>query len=142
MRLRSAVRGARSVDFPRFRRSAAIAGLLAAVSSAAAVIGLSLGAGGVRHDGRQPALVLAGSTVVCTNLARNIEGAYLIEGAATVCDCLADLTGDGAVNGADLGIALNAWGIADALGTGDVNHDGLVNGVDLGIMLSAWGACH
>ena len=101
-----------------------------------------VGAGGVRHDGRQPALVLAGSTVVCSNLVRNIEGAYLIEGAATVCDCLADLTGDGAVNGADLGIALNAWGIADALGTGDVNHDGLVNGVDLGIMLSAWGACH
>ena len=100
-----------------------------------------VGAGGVSVDGRQSSCVLAGGSAVCANLPRNIEGAYLIDGSATVCDCQADVTGDGAVNGADLGIVLNSWGLADAQGTGDVNHDGVVDGADLGEMLSAWGAC-
>jgi hypothetical protein len=100
-----------------------------------------VGAGGVSVDGRQSSCVLAGGSTVCANLPRNIEGAYLIEGTATVCDCQADVTGDGAVNGADLGIVLNSWGPADAQGTGDVNHDGVVNGADLGSLLSSWGAC-
>ena len=100
-----------------------------------------VGAGGVRHHGRQHALVLAGSTVVCPNVVRNVDGAYLIEGAATVCDCLADVTGDGSVNGGDLGVVLNAWGVADDAGTGDVNHDGVVDGADLAALLSSWGGC-
>jgi len=36
---------------------------------------------------------------------------------------------------------LNAWGLADAQGTGDVNHDGLVDGADLALVLGSWGAC-
>jgi hypothetical protein len=47
-----------------------------------------------------------------------------------------DLNGDGAVNGADLGLLLSNWGGA---GTGDFNNDGTVDGADLGALLSAWG---
>jgi hypothetical protein len=100
-----------------------------------------VGAGGVRHDGRQSSLVLAGATVVCPNIVRNIDGPFLLEGGATVCDCLPDVTGDGSVNGGDLGVVLNAWGLADAQGTGDVNHDGVVDGADLALVLGSWGAC-
>lgn len=48
-----------------------------------------------------------------------------------------DLNGDGAVNGADLGILLSQWGAA-AGATADLNGDGTVNGSDLGILLSGW----
>ena len=101
-----------------------------------------VGAGGVRNDGPQSALALAGTTNVCTNLRSNISGPYLIEGLVTVCDCNADITGDGLVNGGDLGVLLSAWGVAPPSGDGDVNHDGLVNGSDLSMVLSSWGACH
>lgn len=52
--------------------------------------------------------------------------------------CVADLTGDGQVGGADLGILLGSWGGA---GAGDLNSDGTIDGQDLGAMLGAWGAC-
>ena len=52
--------------------------------------------------------------------------------------CVADLTGDGQVGGADLGILLSSWGGA---GAGDLNSDGTIDGQDLGAMLGAWGAC-
>jgi len=48
-----------------------------------------------------------------------------------------DLNGDGTVDGADLGILLNAWGSDDA--ASDLNGDGVVDGADLGILLNAWG---
>jgi hypothetical protein len=101
----------------------------------------SIGAGGVRNEGPQLALILAGTTSVCGNAPRNVGGPFLIEGTASVCGCLADVTGDGQVNGGDLGIVLNSWGGADALGSGDVNHDGVIDGSDLSIVLSNWGAC-
>jgi hypothetical protein len=51
-----------------------------------------------------------------------------------------DLNNDGLVNGVDLAIVLNNWGIC---GSGacpaDIDRDGLVNGVDLAIVLSNWG---
>jgi hypothetical protein len=50
----------------------------------------------------------------------------------------ADLNGDGAVNGDDLGILLGAWGSAPG-NPADLNGDGAVNGDDLGIMLGDWG---
>ncbi|MFM1936267.1 MAG: hypothetical protein RI990_1226 [Planctomycetota bacterium] len=58
--------------------------------------------------------------------------------------CPADLSGDGAVNGVDLGIMLAAWGSAGkpAGTTSDLNRDGAVDGIDLGIMLAAWGNCN
>jgi hypothetical protein len=49
----------------------------------------------------------------------------------------ADLTCDGTVGGADLGVLLGQWGSA---GTADLNGDGTVNGVDLGLLLGAWGS--
>jgi len=61
--------------------------------------------------------------------------------ATTVCvlPCPADFTGDGIVDGADLGLLLNAWSAGG--GPFDLNGDGVIDGADLGILLSAWGAC-
>lgn len=53
--------------------------------------------------------------------------------------CPGDISGDGTINGADLGQLLSAWGTA---GPGDLNLDGTVNGADLGQLLSRWGACN
>ena len=63
---------------------------------------------------------------------------YVIKPAGVcVSSCVADLDQNQAVNGADLGILLGAWGTAG----GDLNADGTTNGADLGILLGAWGAC-
>ena len=53
--------------------------------------------------------------------------------------CPADLDGNGAVTGADLGLLLGMWGQTGV--SGDINGDGDVNGADLGLLLGAWGAC-
>ncbi|MBU3682571.1 MAG: phosphodiesterase [Phycisphaerales bacterium] len=56
--------------------------------------------------------------------------------------CIADLSGDGRVDGIDLGIMLGAWGRCGAGPcAADVNLDGVVNGTDLGTLLGAWGSC-
>jgi hypothetical protein len=55
--------------------------------------------------------------------------------------CPADLNGDGAVTGADLGILLGQWGTDGGSTGADLNHDGAVTGADLGILLGAWGPC-
>lgn len=52
--------------------------------------------------------------------------------------CIADLTLDGLVDGADFSILLSEWG---GDGFGDLDRSDVVDGVDLGLMLSAWGAC-
>lgn len=52
--------------------------------------------------------------------------------------CSPDLSGDGIVNGADLGILLGAWGPGGAGTCADLNGDGVVNGNDLGVLLGAW----
>jgi hypothetical protein len=58
---------------------------------------------------------------------------------ATAGCCPADLDASGAVDGADLGRLLSAWGTPGA--SADLDHDGAVTGADLGLLLSAWGAC-
>jgi formylglycine-generating enzyme required for sulfatase activity len=62
--------------------------------------------------------------------------------------CVADLNGDRIVDGADLGVLLNAWGTCPNGNpgcTGDLDSDGSVSGsvdgADLGILLAAWGNC-
>ena len=59
---------------------------------------------------------------------------------STPTPCLADLTGDGWVDGNDLGQMLAAWGPAPG-SDADLNGDGAVNGDDLGELLGAWGEC-
>ena len=56
---------------------------------------------------------------------------------------LGDLDGDGAVNGADLGMLLGKWGpvTADpASAAADLDRNGTVDGADLGMLLGAWGS--
>jgi hypothetical protein len=55
--------------------------------------------------------------------------------------CLGDLTGDGNVDGADLGALLGSWGPCTGSCAADLNADGAVTGADLGALLGAWGAC-
>jgi ligand-binding sensor domain-containing protein len=52
-----------------------------------------------------------------------------------------ELSGDGVVDGADLGILLSAWGecIPGEPCTADLSGDGIVDGVDLGTLLANWG---
>lgn len=52
--------------------------------------------------------------------------------------CPEDLSGDGAVDGIDLGVLLGSWGQP---GAADLNGDGFVDGQDLGILLGNWGLC-
>jgi hypothetical protein len=124
-----------------FENAAARRGVLRLIATSVTANTSGLGAGGVRALGNLGCVVLSEGSEVCANLQGNIDGPYLIEGAATVCDCLADLTGDGFVNGGDLGIVLNSWGVAGPQGYGDVNHDGVIDGADLSLLLSNWGAC-
>jgi len=53
--------------------------------------------------------------------------------------CAADLTGDGVVNGADLGMLLGDWGAGAC--AADLTADGVVDGADLGLLIQAWGFC-
>ena len=59
-------------------------------------------------------------------------------GCATAPACPEDLTGDGSVDGQDLGVLLGNWG---GSGTGNLNGDASVDGQDLGILLGNWGSC-
>jgi hypothetical protein len=103
--------------------------------------GPSTNSGGLRVVGASGCCILTGGTSICGNSPRNASGPFLIQGSATVCDCLADVTLDGVVNGGDLGVVLSAWGVASPNGAGDVNRDGFVDSSDLGQLLSAWGTC-
>jgi hypothetical protein len=98
-------------------------------------------AGGLRVLGRQLSCVLSGGTTICSNTPRNVVGPYLIDGSATVCDCEGDLSGNGQVDAADLGILLSVWGTSPANGQGDLNHDGIVSAPDLSALLTLWGPC-
>lgn len=51
--------------------------------------------------------------------------------------CTADISGNGVVDGQDLGMLLAAWETPDA----DLTCDGTTNGADLGVLLGAWGKC-
>jgi hypothetical protein len=79
--------------------------------------------------------------VICGNTPDNVVGPYLIEGSATVCDCEADLSGNGQVDAADLGILLSVWGTSPSDGQGDLTHDGFVSAADLSALLTKWGPC-
>ena len=81
-------------------------------------------------------------TQVCGNLPRpNINGRWTDLGGNTVCECVGDVSGDGQVNGADIGVLLSAWGPCGVTCPGDLDHDGMINGFDLGLLLAHWGPC-
>ncbi|MDE0889701.1 MAG: right-handed parallel beta-helix repeat-containing protein [Phycisphaerales bacterium] len=55
-------------------------------------------------------------------------------------DCRADVNcRDDAVNAADLGMLIEAWGTNDP--QCDINGDGAVSAADLGLLIGAWGPC-
>jgi hypothetical protein len=63
-------------------------------------------------------------------------------GIPDTCEYLADLTGDGVVNGGDLSIVLGFWGTpAKTLPAADLNRDGIVDAADLAAILGSWGPC-
>lgn len=55
-------------------------------------------------------------------------------------ECPADVDGDGAVDGADLGVVLATWGTRSR-GPGDLNGDGAVDAADLAVVIGSWGPC-
>lgn len=75
--------------------------------------------------------LLSVNRVTTTGFAANATLAWI----ADVTAVLGDLTGDGIVNGADLGLLLSNWGGA---GSGDFDQNGTVDGADLGLLISAW----
>ncbi|MDB4775794.1 thrombospondin type 3 repeat-containing protein [bacterium] len=83
------------------------------------------------------------NTSICNNEPDDIHGEYIDLGGNTLCVCIGDLTGDGLVNGADLGILLGSWGPCPSEGSciGDITGDGQVTGADLGLVLGSWGVC-
>ena len=62
-----------------------------------------------------------------------------LHAAAAASVCPADLDHSGVVDGADLGLALLAWGTPNA--DADLDGDGVVGGSDFGLLLIAWGPC-
>jgi hypothetical protein len=91
----------------------------------------------------QPRIIRMTGTTACQNAPRNVQPQALTQDSSgnMVCDCAADLNGDGTVNGADLGALLSFWGPAGGLPQADIDGSGTVDGFDLAIMLAAWGAC-
>jgi hypothetical protein len=62
------------------------------------------------------------------------------DGAFSLCVSIADLTGDGAVDAADLSVLLGAWGKATPATAADLDGSGLVDAADLAMLLAAWEA--
>jgi predicted outer membrane repeat protein len=87
-------------------------------------------------------------STVCGNLPDQVSGDWMDLDGNTIEDecapeCVADLNGDGLVDGADLTVLLAAWGECEVIEgcTGDVNADGIVDGADLTAVLGDWGPC-
>lgn len=77
-------------------------------------------------------LLLSG-TVEALTLDFSLDATLVATGSA---ECVpADLTCDGTVDGADLGVLLDAWGSS---GPGDLDGSGEVDGADLGLLLGEW----
>ncbi|MCP4743628.1 MAG: hypothetical protein GY871_15595, partial [Actinomycetales bacterium] len=98
--------------------------------------------GGIKARVGYPGVDLVGTTV-CDNDPDEINGDFIDGGDNTICRCEADLTGDGLVSGADIGLLLVAWGpcIPGIDCNADLDGNGVVNGADLGLMLVGWGVC-
>jgi hypothetical protein len=102
------------------------------------------GGGGVATlFGTTPAINVLG-TEICGNDPDQITGGFVDLGGNDICQCLADLSGDGQVNGTDLGLWLTyTLGPCDPKTPcpADLDGDGVIAGGDLGALLAAWGPC-
>lgn len=113
----------------------------------------TLGTGSSGIDSGSNALVPAGVTTDLLGATRFVDipsvpdtgsgtapvvdrGAY--ELASAVLPCIGDITNNGEVDGADLGVLLGDWGGSVS---GDLDGSGSVDGADLGILLGNWGPC-
>ena len=64
------------------------------------------------------------------------------DGIIDSCQCLADISGNGSVDGVDLAAVLAAWGSAGRGKSGaDIDGNGTVDAIDLAFVLDEWGAC-
>lgn len=64
------------------------------------------------------------------------------DGVIDACQCLADISGNGTVDGVDLAAVLGSWGASGGGKTGaDIDGDGIVSGTDLALVLGGWGPC-
>jgi len=76
-----------------------------------------------------------------------VGGAFALDGgfqpglAAAAPGCPGDLSLDGLVDGADLGLLIASWGDCAAPCVADLDHAGMVDGADLGVLLGTWGEC-
>jgi len=70
-----------------------------------------------------------------------VRGVNVDMGAYEGPPCLADLNGDGVVDGNDLTIVLGQWSCTEDNCLADLNGDGTVDGSDLTIVLGQWGSC-
>lgn len=66
---------------------------------------------------------------------------FVVKSLGEASGCVADLNGDGAIDGEDLSLMLGQWGDNNACAANDLNNDGLVDGLDLAAMLGSWGPC-
>ena len=96
--------------------------------------------------------IMLDGTRICGNDAGDVPSTSQVSGGTITmvlgciddsCDCTfdgidPDLNGDNAVNGADLGLLLAAWGPCVGC-PADLNGDGVVNGADLAAVLGSWG---
>ncbi len=95
----------------------------------------------VIQDGTAPNV--SGSRI-CDNDPDQIFGSWSDAGDNDLCECSGDLSGNGVVDGTDLGIWLAYAGKSCHPGPdcpGDLDGNGEVSGGDLGILLSMWGSC-
>lgn len=74
--------------------------------------------------------------IICAGLFRSPNDAN-VNGLLDVCECEADLSGDGDVGATDIAILLGGWGTPAA----DVNGDGTTDAADLSLVLGSWGSC-
>jgi predicted outer membrane repeat protein len=88
-----------------------------------------------------PATISLRNTEVCNNVARNVIGPFVDLGGNILCDCPADLDGDGVVEAEDIVYVLGYWGSCPSWCPADINRDGVVNATDLAVVVAGWGPC-
>ena len=108
------------------------------------------GGGGIYSSKGSSTTPNMGTTIICENSPNQVFGEFIdlgencIQESCIDCesiDCPADLTGDGVVDGEDLGLLFVQWGACDVSCPADLSGDGNVDGEDLGLLFVPWGAC-